>query len=564
MSICSDHDPAMAGVTERSRGLLVPRRHFLALSALSAAGLPAERAVAQAAPRRPGRHGQIVMGLSQEPTRFHPLQARIEVDEGVHINLFSALWGISPTGDFVPDLVTEVPSVANGGISADGLEWRIKLRSGVTWHDGAPFSAEDVKFTLELLQNPNFPAMSRNGHTLLRDIQVVSPTEIAWKMERFFAPYLSILAWTFIVPRHILGRVTDHRDPAFNNNPVGTGPFKWGERRPGDYVRLEANDRYFGEGPFVERVIFKYIPDMTVLKTQFVAGAVDAVGISGITPDNYAEVRRTPGVTLHESPTSFVTFFALNNGIPQFRDPAVRKALYAAMDKEAINRDLFYNANRPTESFLPQENWAHNPNLPRHRHDPAAAARMLDEAGWRRGAGGVRAKNGVRLSFACSTVAGNHLREQVQQFLQQTWRPLGVEMTIRNFPAAVMWGDFWRNSEWESTIVGAIYPAAGDPDVGDRLGSWAIPKRSGAGANQMQYENPEVDRLLRESVGLLDREQRRANYLKVQEIVRDDLPAFPLHQTLLGEGTKKGLHGYQPNINYRSNAWNLRQWYWAA
>lgn len=561
MSDCSDHDSAIDRIIERNRGLLLPRRHLLALSA---AGLSVERAAAQAPTRPSGRRGQIILGLSQEPTRFHPLQARIEVDEGVHLNLFSALWSVNAKGDLVPDLVSELPSVENGGLSPDGLQWRIKLRPGVTWHDGTPFTAEDVKFTLELLQNPDFPAMTRNGHNQLRDITVVGPTELTWRMEQFFAPYLAILAWTFIVPKHVLGRVTDHRDPSFASNPIGTGPFKWGERRPGDYIRLDAYERYHGEGPFVERVIFKYIPDQTVLKTQFVAGALDAVGLGGITPDHFAEVERRRGLVLHKSPTAFVNFLALNNGLPQFQDPAVRRALYLALDRDTINRDIFFDSNVPTESFLPKENWAYNPNLPRHEHDPAKAARLLDEAGWRRGRGGVRAKNNVRLEFEISTVTGSHLREQVQQFLQQTWEPLGVKLSIRNFPAAVMWGDFWRKSEFQSTIVGSIYPIASDPDVTERLASWSIPIRAGTGQNTIQYANPEVDRLLRESVLLVDREQRKQNYWKIQEIVRNDLPFMTLHQNVMAEGSKADLLGYEANVNYRSNAWNLSKWYWRA
>jgi peptide/nickel transport system substrate-binding protein len=312
----------------------------------------------------------------------------------------------------------------------------------------------------------------------------------------------------------------------------------------------------------VERVVFKYIPQMTVLKTQFVAGAIDAVGISGITPDNFDEVRRTRGLTLHRPPTPYITLFAFNNGLPQFKDRAVRQALHLAMDKETINRDLFYDANRSTESFLPQENWAHNPNLPKHVYDPAQAAKLLDDAGWRRGPGGVRVKDGVRLAFSTSTVAGNHLREQVQQFLQQSWQPLGVEVSIRNHPAAVMWGDVWRNSEWQTTIVGEIFPIASDPDASDRLGSWAVPAKGGAGQNSWQYANAEVDALLQESTGLLDQEKRKQNYWKIQEIVRDDLPFLPLHQQVQAEGTKAKLVGYEANLNYRSNAWNLSKWHW--
>src|SRR4051795_5020235 len=145
----------------------------------------------------PAAKGQVIIGFSQEPTNFHPLMLAIEVDQGVHWSLFNPLWGVDLKGNFIPQLAAEVPTFENGGISADGLDWKIRVRPGITWHDGAPFIAEDVKFTLELLQNPNFRAARRAGHELLRDIKVVSPTEIHWHMEKIYAPYVAILAWTF-------------------------------------------------------------------------------------------------------------------------------------------------------------------------------------------------------------------------------------------------------------------------------------------------------------------------------------------------------------------------------
>ncbi|MEQ3729618.1 MAG: ABC transporter substrate-binding protein, partial [Tateyamaria sp.] len=208
--------------------------------------------------------GQIVVGVSQEPTVFNPLMPRIEVDDGVQLSVFDGLVRISPEGEFIPALAAEVPSIENGGLSEDGLNWHFKLRDDVTWHDGEPFTAEDVKFTLELIMDPNFRSWRTTGHELVRDIEVVSPTEIKWRMEEPFAPYMSILVETMMVPKHILEPLEDRNEAPFNQAPVGTGAFKWGSRKAGDHVELVANSDYFGEGPYVERLIFKYIPDLTV------------------------------------------------------------------------------------------------------------------------------------------------------------------------------------------------------------------------------------------------------------------------------------------------------------
>jgi peptide/nickel transport system substrate-binding protein len=258
--------------------LRIDRRAVLGLG--TAAALAPR--IGRAQPRPPERpRGQVVVGLSQEPTVFNPLMPGIEVDQGVWWNLFSPLWYTDPEGNLVADLAQEVPTTANGGISDDGLAWKVKLRPGVTWHDGTPFTAEDVKFTLDLINNSSFRARSRVGHQLVRDIRVTASDEITWRMEAAYAPYLSILSLTFMVPKHILGAASDPNTAPFNTAPVGTGPFRWGSRQPGDNITLAANTAYHGSGPFLERVVFKYIPDLTVLYTQFRTGQVDHTSIQG-------------------------------------------------------------------------------------------------------------------------------------------------------------------------------------------------------------------------------------------------------------------------------------------
>ncbi|TIX49928.1 MAG: peptide ABC transporter substrate-binding protein, partial [Mesorhizobium sp.] len=171
-----------------------------------------------------------------------------------------------------------------------------------------------------------------SGHSLVQDITVVSPTEITWRMKEAFAPYLSFLAETFMVPKHILEKEVDPNTAAFNQAPIGTGAFKWSQRIAGDHIELVANPDYAGEGPYVEQLVFKYIPDMTVLYTQFKSGDVDLVDQSYITADHYSEARELPDrvVTL-ETGASLESIY-LNLGRPQFKDLAVRQALYAAMD----------------------------------------------------------------------------------------------------------------------------------------------------------------------------------------------------------------------------------------
>jgi len=537
-----------------------------ALKFLGAAGLTAtsmtevltSKAFAQKVPK-----GQLIIGHSQEPTVLNPHLLHIEVDDGIHFAIFDPLFNIDTEGNFFPVLAREVPTVANGGISADGLTWKITLRDDVRWHDGRPFTAEDVKFTLELLVDKEFRSWRTTGHEHVRDLTVVSPTEITWRMAKPFAPYFSILASTFIVPRHAFDGVADKNSAPFNNAPIGTGAFKFKTRVAGSYIELEANPDYFGEGPYLERIIYRYIPDLTVLYTQFKSGEIDVTGIQAITADHYDEAKDLPGKHVEVAYASTVECFGLNLSKPWFKELPVREALYHALDKATIIDAIYYGLPKPSESYLPSQFPWYHPDLPRHEYNLDKARALLDAAGWKPGRDGIRQKDGVRLSFSNSTTSGNHLREQAQQFVQQSFRDIGVEMTIRNLPAAVMWGEYWMMSQYDTCFVGATYVAGSDPDASDYFHSSSIGMKGGSGQNTFVYESKVVDDLFEEGGRVFELEARRAIYRKVQETIRKDLPMLPLFQYAIAFGHQANLQGFAPNVNNRIETWNVNQWRWA-
>lgn len=543
------------------------RRQFMQLGAGAAAGWTISGpafAQAEHLPNPPNQPvGQVIAALSQEPTVFHPLMAGLEVDQGVWWQVFSPLWFIDPEGKFVPDLAREVPTIENGGLSADGQTWKIKLRNNVKWHDGAPFTADDVKFSLELNNNPDFRARSRVGHNLVKDITIVAPDEIHWRMEAPFSPYISILSLTFIVPKHILEKSSDPNSSPFHNAPVGTGPFRWGERVPGDHIQLNANAGYHGKGPYLGRVVFKYIPDLTVLYTQFRTGQVDYTGLQGILPNFVQEAKTLKARKIFVSSTSSVEHIAPNLEFGPFADRAVREALYFGINKQAIIDTLYYGLPTQTETFVPQQAWSFQQGLSQHKYDPAKANALLDAAGWLRGSSGVREKGGVKLEFTNSTTSGNAVREQTQQLLIQDWRALGAVMRVNNMPAAVVWGDYYSQSKFNSVMVSVPFLVGSDPDVASRFSSDAIPAKGGRGSNVYQYQNPKADLLLSEGVKQFDLAKRRLIYGDLQKLVRNDLVILPLFQVCIAEGVKEGLKGFRPNINTSVNTWNIREWYWA-
>ncbi|MBN8189161.1 peptide ABC transporter substrate-binding protein [Salipiger thiooxidans] len=535
------------------------RRGFLGMTMLTAAGLGLSGLPGAA---RAQATGQVIVGISQEPTVFNPHLLHIEVDEGIHWAIFDPLFSVEPDGSFAPRLVTEVPSIENGGISEDGTEWKITLKEGVTWHDGTPLTAEDVKFTLELQKDPDFRAARRTGHELIEEITVVSDTELTWKMSSAFAPYMAILSWTFIVPKHAFDGVDPNEAP-FNQSPIGTGPYKWDSRAPGDNIQLVANPDYHGDGASIERIVVKYVPDLTVLYTQFKTGDIDVIALQGISPDHYAEASTLEGKTVELVPVGTVETLSLNLGNPVLADKAVREALYLGVDKTTILEALYYGLPTPTETYMPQQSFYYNPDLPEHVYDPEAGKALLDEAGWVPGGDGIREKDGQRLSFICSTTAGNHVREQMQQFLQQSWKEMGIEMEISNLPPAVMWADHWMQSQFDMAVAGIIFLTGPDPDTTNYMSTDSINAQGGAGQNTFQISIPELDELLKKGATTVSPEARKPIYAEIQSMIREELPFLPLFQRNEVRGHLEGLQGYEPNINVRITFWNMQDWSWA-
>jgi peptide/nickel transport system substrate-binding protein len=512
-------------------------------------------------PAKAATAGQCVVAVTQEAVNFNPLlYVNTGVETSVEFIVFDSLWKIDPQGKFVPNLATEIPTVENGGVSKDGLTWTIKLRPDVLWHDGEPFTADDVAFTLDVIMNPKVAVRSREGHEHVEHYAAKDPHTVEIKLKDSFAPYLVSWQKTSIIPKHILSTVPDINIAPFNTSPVGTGPFKFKDRVAGSYIAFEPNPKYHGGAPKLSSLTQKYVPDQQTLFAQFQTGEVDVYDNQGIPPLLYQRAKALPGSKIELNPNPFVEFIYFNCGKPQFEDKRVRKALYMAVDRKGWIDAVYYGVPVPSLSYLPPSHWAYNKALVYPGYDPHKAADLLDEAGWNLGADGVRAKDGVRLAFTMSTTAGNKAREQAQQLVQQNFKKINVEMTIKNMPASVVWGDYTIKSEFDTLMVAwdaLLYP---DPDYGDRIRSTAIPAKGGSGSNYVQYQNPEIDALCDKGVATTNMDERKAIYDKIQAILLDDLPFAPFfsYQTIIG--VKGRMKGYEVNPYLTSNAWNTADW----
>ncbi|MFO7644950.1 MAG: ABC transporter substrate-binding protein [Desulfosarcina sp.] len=542
----------------------ITRRQFIkttgsvaALAALSGSGVAL-------LPRRAwAKKNNVIVGMTQEPVNFNPLlYVNSGTEEVPEACMFDALWDINHNGEFVPNLAVRVPTLENGGISEDGRVWRVELKQGVKWQDGAPFTATDVAFTYQTIVNPDVAIRSRSGFDLISDFKVIDDHHVEIHLSEPYVPFAWAWQKMHVVPAHILSTVDNLNTAPFNTQPIGSGPYKLVRRVAGSHMVYTRNPDYHRGAPAIETVIHKFVPDQTVLYTQFKTGEVDVLGLHGVPPERFEESRTLIGRDALETPAPWVEFIYFNCGKPMFSDKVVRQALYYAVDKERWIKDIYYGLPPRTLSYLHPTHWAYNAQLKDPGHDPRRAAEMLDAAGWKKGGDGIREKDGVKLRFSMSTTAGSKAREQAQAMIQAGWKEIGVAMEIKNMPASVVWGDYTTRSQFDTLMVGWEPTVGMDPDYTARCHSKHIPVKTGTGSNYVQYENPALDKLLDEGVLISDMAKRKAVYDQIQAILHEDVPFAPIFAYMFMYGKKSDLQGYEINPYLTDITWNIQDWSW--
>jgi peptide/nickel transport system substrate-binding protein len=420
--------------------------------------------------------------------------------------LFNTLTKYNP-GDLkvVPDLATLWTPAESGRI------WIFKLRRGVTWHDGRPFTAADVKFTFDAIVDPRTRALYRTTFTGLQSVQVVDDYTVRFEFDRPYPSLPIVVGFNVpIVPRHLLEGKNLAEMPDFIRNPVGTGPFKWKEYIEGSHLTLEANPGYYAGRPSLDAVVIKIIPDINTVVAQLRTGELD-VGI--IEPVHLDSLRGQAHLRFQTTELPSAFYIALNATRWPFGDKRVRQALMYGLNRQQIvERVLRGTANLATGPYARAFGKYYNPALKPYPYDVNRAKALLAEAGFRPGAGGLLEKDGRPLSFELMVDKGNPTREQIALVAQQQWRQLGAEewsVYIRRGNQRP--GDYEARTSWRITSP--------DPDKTPEY-------TTGGTVNHYMYSNPEVDRLMAEARATFDPTRRPQLYHRIQEIIYDDVPVL--------------------------------------
>lgn len=459
---------------------------------------------------------------------------------------------------YVPVLATRVPTVQNGGIkvAADGKSMVVtyQLRPGVKWSDGQPFTSADVKFTWEAVKNPKFIAESKDGTDDITSIDTPNPLTVVVNYKRVAPDFASTLFTFGIFPKHTLDG-KDLNTDNYNQQPLGTGPFKVTEYKKGQYVILDRNPYYWRKDkagvqlPYLDRMIFKIIPDSNTMVTQLKSGEVQLA--YGVPYSQVAQLDNQPGLQIVKNPVLSWQHLDFNlKGPAPLRDLNVRKAFAYALNKATVSKALGGYPTPIDTVVVPVFSYS-NKLVPKYPYDPAKAKALLDAAGYKPGADGIRAKDGQRLSFNIMVQAGRSTDEDAEQVIIASMKAIGVELKPDN-KSGVAFRDARYKGGYDLFYSGWI--TAADPTYSVFFGTKGVNNGQG-------YSNPKIDALLATAESTLDATARGKALRDFQTLLMQDLPSIPVTSNPSMIAVTDKLGGFVPNPTNMTNFVNTSGWY---
>jgi peptide/nickel transport system substrate-binding protein len=522
--------------------------------------LPAAPATSAAAAKptsapaaKPG--GGIVVAATSDAVTFHPY-LRTDSPSGTYQGLQYA--GSLITYD--PKTLETVPDSAKSWVvSDDKLTYTFTLRDDLVWSDGTPMTSVDYKWTFDQAIKPEnkYPYISNLEE--IASYEAPNPKTIVVKLKEPIVVGIETADAVTPLPKHIWQNL-DWSDPQKNPQilapTVGSGPYLLKEWQKDSRAVFTANDKYYDGRPLIDTVTYRIVPSAEIAYQMLKTGEVD---FSGFTPENYADAKKLPNVTVYEwwpAAASWM-YLGFNQRRAPLQDPEVRRALATAIDRDAIAEHVMLGLARPTYSAFTPSSWVYNPDVPHYDFDPAKAKSMLDAAGWKEGPGGVRQKDGqplkLKVIFGPNT---SKTFERVVSVAQQAWSDVGVQVEI----VGMEWGTYLsqlRGEPFDWDVNVGAWNSTIEPHFMNQI--WredSIPSLN-AGA----YVNKRVEELFNQGVREFDREKRKKIYQEIQTILSTDAPYVFLTFNLSYTGVSNRVGGIEPTplgIGYNREHWYIK------
>ncbi len=492
------------------------------------------------------------------------------------------LWNYDEKEQAVLELAEVFPTIENGGVSADGKTITYKLKKDLKWTDGEPLTSADLRFTWQTIMNPeNQGIPTRSGYDQIESIDTPDPQTAVVKFKEYYAPWASLFAQTGVagtglLPEHVLKDAGSLDGSDFVlKSPITAGPYKVVDVVKGDRIQLEAADTYWRGRPKIDTIYIKVVPDRESVLAGLRTGDLDVGNDFAEADIPNLEAVETINTFAQVTPNFEHYFFNLGTkaygveGPCALQDVRVRQALTYAIDRFTIADQLLYGKTRVVAGLWPNSPFE-NTDLKPYAYDPDKAKELLDEAGYKPGADGIREGecNGqkVRLSFKHQTTSGNELRANVQTLVQQNLKDIGVEFMPDNKPSDVLFATFSENGPL----------AAGQYDLGGFTTSFISrrrprPDRLLQAVRHPHPGEPERQQLVPaggqgpgpavvEQVKEVDMAKRTAIIKEMQKIMYDQAYVIPMYARLNVDAANKRITGIKPSATGLI-FWNIG-WEW--
>jgi peptide/nickel transport system substrate-binding protein len=516
-------------------------------------------------PAGPRRGGTVVTGWSAAPGGVNELiLPASNVNDEILYRVFLHLVEEQP--DFEHHPPTFAPQLARSyEWSADHKTLTFHLRESVTWSDGVPVTADDVRWTWQAQISPDIGWDNAFMKQAITDVEAVDPHTVRFHFSRVYAKQLLDVNEGLILPRHVWGKIPFKRwresSDWFRHHLVVDGPFTIASWETGQELVLRRNDRYFDKSrPYLDRMVLRVFADQSSLMTQLFSGEVDFV--PQISPADAARVKADPKLELISYWFRLNVVVAWNGTNPLFADPEVRRALTLAIDRQTIVDTLWGPYGRVAVSPIVAAVWAHDSTLRPLPYDPAEARRILAAKGWQDTDGdGILDRNGRPFAFELTSNTGNQQRNDAAVMIQDQLKKIGIRVQPRvvEFNTLMAQSDSGR---FDATIIGLGMDTSLDLTAYFHSKSIPVVKRGavvGSGNNFFRYSNPEVDRLI-EQAGSQPEIVAAKPYLdRIQQILHRDQPLTFLWESQRLNAVNRRVRNAKPNMLF--SLFNLSDWW---
>ena len=533
---------------------------------------------ALAAPAR--AKDELVLAMTQTPGTWNPLISSMLAKSLIANMTARPVTAYDADWKLVCLVCVELPTIENGKARVidlsdgkKGMELDVKLRD-MRWGDGVPVSARDVAFTLDVGKHPLSGVASSEGYKRIIKLDVKDDRRFTMTIDRITFDYNSI--GLQLLPAHIEKPIFDANPAEYRNrtaydtqstNPgLAFGPYRIVEIVPGSRIALEQNPTWTGQKPHFKRIVVKIIESTAALEANLLSGNVDYVlGELGLSLDQAIafEKRHKERYNVIYKPALIYEHIDVKLDNKLLGDRRVRQAMLLAIDRKAISEKLFEGKQPIAHGGISNLDPMFSPAARQYGYDPAAARKLLDEAGFATLKNSVRQNAaGERLSIELGTTAGNRVRELVAQVIQSQLRQVGIEVRIKAEPPRIFFESMGRRTFSALGMYAWVQRPEGVPR--SSLHSKEIPSAENAwsGQNYPGYANPEMDKALDAAERELDVDKRRTLFAEIQRLAADDLPALPLFFRVDPFVIPKPLKGVVPTGTLNSSTLWIEQWRW--